>query len=40
MGDCPRKILLTPEAADWAWNEVPLDKMKQGVDYQYGKDSD
>jgi len=40
MGDCPRKILLTPEAADWAWNEVPLEQMKQGVDYQYGNDSD
>jgi hypothetical protein len=40
MGDCPRKILLTPEAAEWAWDGVPLEKMKQGVDYQYGNDSD
>ena len=37
---CPRKILLTPEAAEWAWDGVPLEKMKQGVDYQYGNDSD
>ena len=40
MGDCPRKILLTPEAAEQAWDGVPLEKMKQGVDYQYGNDSD
>ena len=40
MGDCPRKILLTPEAAEQAWDGVPLEKMKQGVDYLRGKDSD
>ena len=40
MGDCPRKILLTPEAAEQAWDGVPLEQMKQGVDYQFGNDSD
>tara|TARA_R100001143_G_C3306957_1_gene108316 strand:+ start:262 stop:693 length:432 start_codon:yes stop_codon:yes gene_type:complete len=40
MGDCPRKILLTPEAADWAWNECSLDDMKEGVDYRYADQDD
>ena len=38
MGDMPSKILLTPEAADLAWNEVSLDDMKEGVDYTYAQD--
>jgi len=36
----PDKILLTPEAAEQAFNGVKLSDMKAGVDYQYGEDSD
>ena len=38
MGDMPSKILLTPKAADLAWNEVKIDEMEHGVDYRYAKD--
>ena len=35
----PDKILLTPEAAEQAWEGLQLYRMEQGVDYIHGKDS-
>ena len=36
----PDKILLTPEAAEKAWEGLQLYRMEEGVDYIHGKDSD
>jgi len=39
-GDCPDKILLTPEAAAWAFDGVPLDRMEEGIDCQLANDNE